>query len=85
MAVKAVGYIQSVTFEADATLTVRMRIADPTHMVDDVAFTGVAPGFVESTLNTDLKDYIKTYAETNFGTTFGVLDTARLLNKFNVL
>lgn len=85
MAIKAIGFINAVNLEIDGTLSVFLRIADALHVTSEIVYTGVDPGITDLTLNADLKAFIQSYAETNWGTEFGMFDSARLIIKVSAV
>lgn len=76
MAYKACAYVIDQSYDANG-LVLDVKIMDEANTAQ-ISYGPV--GIDVTSLNDDLRAFVKTYAETNFQTVFEVGDTVKLLN-----
>ena len=82
MAVKACAFIADAALFA-VGLKLDISITDISGNVAQIQYGPVSPDIAEITLNSDIRATVKEYAINNWGTTFDVLDTVRLIHRIS--
>ena len=78
MTVKAVAHIIDANYNSNG-VTFDVRVMDANNSVQ-TSYGPISVEITELTLNADIKAFAREYAETNFGTTFNIGDTVRLIH-----
>jgi len=85
MAVKAIAMIHDYRFDGSDNIYFFLKIGDGAHLVDSVEFGPTPKSTLDVSVNTDIKNFVQSYAENNWGTVFTPLvDSVRLLFRVDV-
>lgn len=83
MAVKAIAQIMSFDCETNGDLNLYLHINSFGSVASAVHFGPVDPSTTDLTIDNDLKAFVKQYCIDTWSTSFGMLDTVRVLFRVN--
>lgn len=84
MAVKAVVMLTDFNLNGN-DLYFKCKIEDASHSVSDIDLGPYDPATSDTSINADIKETVKQYAISNWGTSFGQLDKVRLVHLVDLL